>query len=163
MAGHQGMPHGMPMSHANQIPSSAATGMSQIPGPQMSQPQVDLYLLIDRDRPARVALFLWVILKFHFLQKMIPSPQVQQQMQQQQQQQSQQQQSHIPDNSSIEKMKALVPHLKKSLANLMRWVYFLLCYRLVFSVDNKSFTYRQLVQYCNPGSDHIIKESVWQE
>jgi len=91
MAGHQGMPHGMPMSHANQIPSSAATGMSQIPGPQMSQPQ-----------------------------KMIPSPQVQQQMQQQQQQQSQQQQSHIPDNSSIEKMKALVPHLKKSLANLMR-------------------------------------------
>jgi len=90
MAGHQGIPHGMPMSHANQIPASGGTtGMSQIPGPQMSQPQ-----------------------------KMMPTPQVQQQLQQQQQQQ--QQQAHHPDNSSIEKMKALVPHLKKSLANLMR-------------------------------------------
>jgi len=66
-------------------------------------------------------------------QKMISSPQVppaqqlqqqQQQLQQQQQQQLQQQQiqqhSHLPDNSSIKKLKALVPHLKKSLSNLMR-------------------------------------------
>merc|ERR1719383_531187 len=51
-------------------------------------------------------------------QKMIPSPQVQQQ--QQIQQQPPPQQSHTPDNSSIEKIKTLVPHLKKALSNVMR-------------------------------------------
>jgi len=103
MAGHQGMSHGMPMNVPNQIsgpgvPSGMPMGGQPMPGQQMpmSQPQ-----------------------------KMIPSPQVQQQQQQQPPQQPSQQQPHPqpsphPDHSSIEKMKALVPHLKKALSNVMR-------------------------------------------
>jgi len=101
MAGHQGMPHGMPMNVPNQMsgPGMPQMGGQPIPGQQMpmSQPQ-----------------------------KMIPSPQVQQQQQQQQppqqppQPQPHPQPSPHPDHSSIEKMKALVPHLKKALSNVMR-------------------------------------------
>merc|ERR1712142_374470 len=114
------MAHGMQMSGPNQITSSGvSTGMSQMPGQPMTTQQIPGQPMTGQQMPGQPMTGQQIPgqqIPMTQPQKMIPSPQVQQQQQQQQQQQI----SAHPDNSSIEKMKALVPHLKKALANVMR-------------------------------------------